>query len=66
MGSETLYKEVISLPSALLQTLSIFREDPVSLVDKLAVKCSFENLLVHGRYLKLSREVSQSPWSVKE
>ena len=66
MGAETLFKEVIGLPSALLQTFSIFKEDPISLVDKLTVKCSFEALLVHGRYLKLSREVSQSPWSVKE
>ena len=66
IGAETLFKEVIGLPSALLQTFSIFKGDPVSFVDKLAVKCSFEALLVHGRYLKLSREVSQSPWSVKE
>jgi len=30
----------------------------------LQVECSFENILMYGRYIKLSREVSQTPWSV--
>ena len=66
MGAETIFKELVSLPSALLQTFSIFKGKPDQFIDMLTVRCSFEALLVHGRYLKLSREVSQSPWSIKE
>ena len=32
----------------------------------MTVKCTFDSILVKGRYLKLSREVSQSPWIAKE
>ena len=35
-------------------------------MDSLTVKCQFEPILVKGRYLKLSREVSQTPWLLKE
>ena len=61
-----MFKEVTKLPSVVLSTLSIFKEKPDPLTDCLNVKCQFEAILVKGRYLKLSREVSQSPWHVKE
>ena len=44
----------------------MFKVKPDPLMDCLNVKCQFEAILVKGRYLKLSREVSQSPWHTKE
>ena len=54
------------LPTVVLGTLSMFKVKPDPLMDCLNVKCQFEAILVKGRYLKLSREVSQSPWHTKE
>ena len=28
------------------------------------VECSMESVLLYGRYIKLSREVSQTPWLI--
>ena len=50
----------------ILSNLAVFKASPQSLIDKLDVSCTHENILVKGRYLKLSREVSQSPWHQRE
>ena len=46
--------------------LSIFKLPKTSLVDAVSVKCSSETILVKGRYIKLTRDVSQTPWNLNE
>ena len=43
-----------------MEDLSIFKEN----TTKFDVKCSHETILMAGRYCKLSRECSQTPWSI--
>lgn len=54
----------------MMSSLKIFDQLSVSsmcpLSDCLSVSCQFEAILVKGRYLKLSREVSQTPWHMNE
>ena len=66
-GIDTLMKRVVSLPVPLLTSLSIFGKlGKHSLLGSLNVVCKAEAILVKGRYLKLSREVSQTPWALNE
>jgi tRNA U54 and U55 pseudouridine synthase Pus10 len=56
------------MPHVLLEDFPVFKADPdfesKDVVSHLRVECSCENILVYGRYIKLSRELSQTPWSV--
>ena len=36
----------------------------MDLNELLQVDCQTENILLYGRYVKLSREVSQTPWTI--
>lgn len=50
----------------MIEMLSIFKLPKTSLVDAVSVKCSSETILVKGRYIKLTRDVSQTPWNLNE
>ena len=50
----------------MIEMLSIYKDDTKSLVDELKVKCTAEPILVKGRYVKLARDVSQTPWNLVE
>ena len=57
------------MPRLLFYDFRIFKEEhfkKVDLTTLLEVACSHESLLVHGRYTKLSRSISQTPWNVME
>lgn len=59
-----LYKKVMALPLPMIELLSLFKTEPVPLIDSLQVSCSSEAILVKGRYVKLARDVSQTPWNL--
>ena len=58
LGVEKIFKAIAGLPIVILNNLACFKAEPQSLIDKFDASCTFENILVKGRYLKLSREVS--------
>ena len=55
-----------ALPTPLLELLSVFKEESRSLVDDLEVSFMADPILVKGRYVKLTRDVSQTPWNLNE
>ena len=55
------------LPRVIFYKIDVF-EDEISKTDLskfINVSCIHENVLIYGRYLKLSRDVSQTPWLVE-
>lgn len=34
----------------------------INLNELMNVECSMDSILLYGRYVKLSREISQTPW----
>lgn len=65
-GAETLYKKAASLPLPLIEMLRIFKQPFNPLVDALSVTCQADPVYVKGRYIKLTRDVSQTPWTPKD
>ena len=51
------------MPLVLMEDLAIFKRQD-GLLEHLTVDYVHENILLHGRYNKYSREISQTPWSV--
>ena len=66
LGCEAIYKKVHALPTPLLELLSVFKEESRSLVDDMEVSFMCDPILVKGRYVKLTRDVSQTPWALNE
>ena len=66
MGAEALYKKVRLLPAPMLEFLSVFKEEQSSLLEQLKISFSADPILVKGRYVKLTRDVSQTPWNLNE
>ena len=65
MGVVEMIKKAMSMPLTLLDTLSIFKspkneDESLEKGTKMVINvdCSFENILLNGRYIKLSRECS--------
>jgi tRNA U54 and U55 pseudouridine synthase Pus10 len=67
MSVESIMQKLQTLPRPLFSGLEIFTDEisKTNLVSLLNVTCSHENILVYGRYLKLSRSCSQTPWLVE-
>ena len=59
-GAEQLVQQISKLPLTLLKDLAIYNHEvtKVDLNELLSVDCSSENILLYGKYVKLSREVS--------
>lgn len=50
-----------------MKELDVFKKEKIAEIDLnllMNVECSMENILLYGRYIKLSREVSQTPWNI--
>jgi len=58
---------VADVPYAVLKDLACFKheEGSPSFLDLMKVGVQNENLLLYGRYVKVSREVSQTPWIIE-
>jgi tRNA U54 and U55 pseudouridine synthase Pus10 len=54
------------MPLPLLKELKVFQHEiaKMDLSQLMSVDCRMENILLYGRYVKLSREVSQTPWNL--
>ena len=61
VGLEFCVKKAMSLPLPLLECLSVFSKKGGLNIH---VTCTHENILLSGRYIKLSREMSQTPWAM--
>jgi tRNA U54 and U55 pseudouridine synthase Pus10 len=57
------------MPRTLFLDFRVFLDSfikKLELTRAMEVSCSYESILVYGRYIKLSRKVSQTPWFVSE
>ena len=61
VGAEQVYNKLTQYPLCLVTDLAILKPLPG---QRCEVTCSHENVLMYGRYRKLSRECSQSPWCI--
>ena len=50
----------------MIELLSVFKGEYTSLTELIRVKCSADHILLKGRYVKLARDVSQTPWNLTE
>lgn len=64
---EELLKRTKAMPRTLFQELQIFNDEisKQDLTSFLTVKCGHDSILFYGRYNKLNRKVSQTPWCVE-
>jgi hypothetical protein len=53
-------QQISKLPLTLLKELAIYNHEvrKIDFNELLSVECSSENILLYGKYVKLSREVS--------
>jgi tRNA U54 and U55 pseudouridine synthase Pus10 len=65
-GAEQIISNISKLAAPLLKEITIHKHEiaRTNLNELMTVECSMENLLLYGRYVKLSREVSQTPWNI--
>jgi hypothetical protein len=65
-GAEQIISNISKLATPLLKEITIHKHEiaRTNLNELMSVDCSMENLLLYGRYVKLSREVSQTPWNI--
>ena len=60
-GAEQVVSSVSKLALPLLKELNVFKKSEIGQIDLnnlMSVDCTMDNLLLYGRYMKLSREVS--------
>lgn len=64
---EELLKRTKAMPKTLFQELQIFNDEisKHDLTTFLTVTCGHDSILLYGRYNKLNRKVSQTPWCVE-
>ena len=64
---EELLKRTKTMPRTLFTELAIFNEEisKQDLTTFLTVSCGHDSILLYGRYNKLNRKVSQTPWCVE-
>ncbi|CDW74628.1 trna pseudouridine synthase pus10 [Stylonychia lemnae] len=68
MGAEQILVLLSKTPLSLMMELSIVRDGTnytLNLLRQLSVECTQDSLLLYGRYIKHSREVSQTPWLIE-
>ena len=67
-GKEFLNKAFKTIPFEIIQSdssnLKFEENSTFNLWDYVKVECSHENISICGRYIKLSRELPQSPWMI--
>ncbi|TNV80047.1 hypothetical protein FGO68_gene15427 [Halteria grandinella] len=66
-GAEQVISSVSKLALPLLKELDVFKSQEIAQIDLntlMSVDCTMDNILLYGRYVKLSREVSQTPWNL--
>ena len=61
IGADQVYQKALEVPFVFIEDLSILKQGKDY---KLEVTCTHDMLLLYGRYCKLSRECSQSPWCI--
>jgi tRNA pseudouridine synthase 10 len=64
LSVDQMLSKLVLMPRVIFNSLKIF-DEPIASLDLttlLSVQCSYENILVAGRYIKKSRLVSQTPW----
>eukprot|EP00347_Sterkiella_histriomuscorum_P020730 403336698 len=67
MGAEQIIQLLSKTPISLLKELKIVKNllnQNIDLMNLIQVECSQESMLLFGRYIKHSREVSQTPWLI--
>lgn len=65
MGAEQIISLLSKTPLSLMKELTFVknkRNETIDLLNLVSVECTSESLLLYGRYIKHSREVSQTPW----
>ena len=50
----------------MIELVSVFKKEPVSLFEVLNIDFNADAILVKGRYVKLARDVSQTPWNLNQ
>ena len=68
LAVDDIMKKMLVMPRPLFKDLKIFSSEisKINLTDILGISCKHENILVYGRYTKLSRKISQTPWTVDD
>jgi hypothetical protein len=68
LSVDEIMRKMMVMPRPLFKDLKVFNSDiaKVDLTTLLTISCSHENVLVYGRYIKLSRKISQTPWTVDD
>lgn len=65
LGAEQLISVLSKVALPILRDLPIIKSGlsyDLDLKNLMMVECTMDSLLLYGRYIKLSREVSQTPW----